>query len=113
MEISKKLLLPYFEKLKNEFDALSREISLRGEAVEILPLSVMTSRKLNQIDSLVSDLEGQEESSLEGPAGYYDSFRQLKFDLRVARRKWMLILSNEARIQKMKERKNHVTTCAA
>ena len=47
------------------------------------------------------------------PKDLYASFRQLKLELRFARRKWKRLLSNETRLQKDQGKGHHVSTFAA
>ncbi|MFA6600406.1 MAG: hypothetical protein WC352_03525 [Candidatus Omnitrophota bacterium] len=114
MEISRQLLNPYLSRLRSEFEALDRELSLRGDAVEILPLADLTQSKIHQIEHLSASInEGEAFGAPEKNEEFQDLFRRLKLDLRCAQRKWLRVLSNESRIRKMREKKNHAATLAA
>jgi hypothetical protein len=114
MNISHQLLSPYLGKLRLEFEQLGRELDLRGEAPEVLPLKDLTRKKINQIEDLSASIAAGTINHRGDQAGLWQlHFRKLKLDLRFVRRKWLRVLSNEARSRKLRERKEDAATFAA
>jgi hypothetical protein len=114
MKISNQLINPYLEKLRSEFEELDKELSLRGGAEEVVPLATMTQTKINQINELSHSVNnGTLSEKAEDVEQFQDNFRRLKLDLRFARRRWLRLLSNEARDRKARGKRTYAATFAA
>ncbi len=114
MNISHQLLNPYLGKLRLEFEQLGREFDLRGEAPEVLPLKDLAQMKINQIEDLSASIAAGTINLRGDQTSLWQlHFRKLKLDLRFVRRKWLRVLSNEARSRKLRERREDAATFAA
>ena len=109
MKIKRQILQPYLARLRGDFETLGRELFARAEDERVAPLAELTREKIRQIENLTSP----ETECSEGLNDPFESFKKLKLDLRTTRRKWLRVLSNEARFRKMRSRRDHVTTFAA
>ena len=112
MEISRTLLTPYFERLRNEFEDLDHALQLRV-SVEVSELRLLVQQKIQEVDgflTLLNKAEGIEKTAL---PNFQKGFRRLKLELRFAARKWRRFLSNETRIRKTQEKRFHASSFAA
>ena len=113
MKITADLLKLKIGELENEF---LRLIGLLGHAPsdETEDLRSYIEKHLIQIQKAKTLLSSFEKNSL-SPVSYelFDDIRKLKLRQHFAERRWKLILSNEARNRKMRERTSHVASAAA
>jgi hypothetical protein len=109
MKIKRQILQPYLTRLRGDFETLGRELYARAEDERVAPLAELTREKIREIENLTLPGSGYAED-VNDP---FESFKKLKVDLRTAKRKWLRVLSNEARCRKLRNRRDHVTTFAA
>lgn len=119
MKISCMLLRPDMKKLETELGRLRD--SLRDYThEEVLEIRDFVRDQENQFSGLkqaFGSLEGAfpgASSAPESPAqDVAEHFREVKMNVRLARRRFKKFLSNQSRIRKMKERRAHVAIHAA
>lgn len=113
MKISGDLLKLKLAKMENEF---LRLINLLGnpDSEETEDLKSYIDKHLVQIHRVKTLLASLENNSA-APLAYelFEDLRKLKLRSHFAVRRWKLILSNEARNRKIRERMNHVASVAA
>ena len=113
MRINRQLLNPNFNKIAEELRQIQQKARLHGSR-ESLALFALIERKLRQLELTQEILNLPENSQVEiKPVSLHEAFRRFKLELRFSQRKWDRIVSNELRFQKILERRNHVSTCAA
>ena len=113
MKISTLLLRPYLIDLQRQLQDVQQKIEGRP-AEEASALHSLVYRKIKELDGLnasLASLDSRGETRV--PSNVYDSFRKSKLDLRFLRRKWLRLISNEARNRKIREKRSHVSTFAA
>ena len=113
MKITSVLLKPNLAEVENGF--LRLMVLLRGQNFEeARGLRSYIEKQLREIHKTGSVLFSWENNSSNGlPCELFEDFREMKLRLRFAERRWKLILSNQARSQKMRERTGHVASVAA
>ena len=118
------LLKPHMERLVTEFHELQMDLNLHPAHEEGSLLRQFIHRKIRQLEMLhvaMAYLENNSESSinsdvLRGQVGLpdiYETYKQIKLELRFSKRKWQRILRNESRFPKTEERELHASTFAA
>ena len=113
MKISSALLKPNLLEIENGFVRLAALLSGQ-HSEEAEDLKSYIGRQLGQVQkskSILFALENDAPSLLSYE--YFEEFRKMKLRLRFAERRWRLILSNQARSRKMRERNEHVASVAA
>jgi hypothetical protein len=115
MKISSSLLKPNVSLLQLEFSKLKHRVSFESpETSEATKLKSFINRQLQELEQLsmiVTVLDQTREGLV--PEKVYSHLKKAKHNLRISSRTWSRIISNEARIQKMQERRRDVATVAA
>ncbi len=119
MKISCMLLKPDMKKLETELGRLRD--SLRDYThEEVLEIRDFVRDQENQFSglqqafgSLEGAFHGTVSASESSSQSVSEQFREVKMNVRLARRRFKKFLSNQSRIRKMKERRAHVGTYAA
>ncbi len=113
MKISTLLMKPFLMQLEREFSDLEHHVLSQDgeEALELKTFIRSQQDDLRYLRDWIFRLETLGEHRV--PAEFHKLFRKLKLDLRFAHRKWLRILSNEARTRRLNERRGHVSTFAA
>jgi hypothetical protein len=113
MKISRLLLKPSLDRLEQDlFELENRVFSQHSQ--DSLSLKILLDRtksKLQDLKSSSAYLEAQPGAIV--PADIYQSYKNLKMDHHLILRKWQRVLSNEARMKKIQEKRSHVSTFAA
>ena len=113
MRISSSLLKPNVSLLQLEFGKLQSRIGFESNA-EATKLQSFIDKQLQELDQLSRVIVGLDQTREElVPNQLYSYLKKAKHNLRISSRTWSRILSNEARIQKMQERRRDVATVAA
>lgn len=113
MQISSLLLKPYLEQLCREFQLLSRAVVLESHS-ELDNLQLEIQNSLDEIRQLQGEVARLSEAQMTRvPASLYENYKKLKLSLRFSQRSLKRFISNQERIRKMQERKNHVAVFAA
>ena len=113
MKISSLLLKPNLSLIQKEFVSLKERVSFeRSEEANLLRQRVedqlnILGALLNSVNSLDHGFQGRV------PAHLFLTYKKSKLNLRIAKRTWSRLLSNESRMRKIQERRTHVTTAAA
>lgn len=113
MVIRNQLLIPLIERLKKDFVQLSDAVSMHHDEVAS-EMAAFVQRKVRQLEML--ELMASYMGPIPEPVAMPDmnqTFRQLKLELRVARRRWHRHLVNEARLKRNQEKRIHVSPVAA
>ena len=112
MKLSSAILKPGILEMENGFQQL--DILLLGEesneGLEVRNFVQKQMRDLQNLKIRLVALENGRESLL---PNLFENYRTLKIRLRFAQRRWRLLISNEARSRKMRERVAHVESFAA
>jgi hypothetical protein len=113
MKISSSLLKPNVNLLQEEYLKLKSQTGF-GRSAETATLRAFIDIQLEELDKLlesVSFLDKNHESRV--PDQVYFTFKRAKHNLRISARTWSRIISNEARIRKMQEKRRDIATFAA
>ena len=113
MKITSVLLKPSLMEIESGFLRLITLLGAQGSD-EAQDLKAYVERQLRQV-SKVKTILLSVENQLESPLSFelFEDFRKMKLRLRFAQRRWRLILSNQARSRKMRERIEHVASVVA
>lgn len=113
MKISSALLKPNVSLLQNEFQKL-KEQTCFGNSDETGYLRSFIDKQLKELDKLLNSVSTLEiNPATRVPENVYLTLKKTKHNLRISSRTWSRIVSNEARIRKMQERRRDVATFAA
>ena len=113
MKISSLILKPNLCLIQNEFVSLKERLSFENsKQVKLLRQSV--EDQMNALETLLHSVNSLDHG-FQGrvPANLFMAYKKAKLSLRIAKRTWSRLLSNESRIKKIQERRAHVTTIAA
>ena len=114
MEISRMLIKPYLQHLKDEFKQLEEEVDTHLETSEIAEFKSILRKKTRQLEMLTLSVEYlNHDGGALNSEDLYASFRRLKLELRFARRKWKRFMAHKSRLTKIQESKHHVSSYAA
>lgn len=113
MKISSALLKPNVNLLQQEYGELKSRIAIESTP-ESSKLRSFINKQLQELEKLSLTVSGLDQTR-DGlvPEQVYSHLKKAKHNLRISSRTWSRILSNEARIQKMQERRRDVATVAA
>lgn len=113
MKITNALLEPHLSEIESDFLRLMTYLAGQ-DSRESRELKVYIDKQLRQVHAAKTALHSLDESSPEGfsPKLFEDS-RMMKLRLRFAERRWRLLLSNQARHRKMRERVENVASAVA
>ena len=113
MEISHQILKPLIGCLEKEGLQLEKEISFHPseEGMQLKSFVQKKIRQLNMLKVSVSYANSLSEQPLLND--FRDTFRQLKLEMRFARRKWKRLQLGAARVRRNLEKKNRFSTFAA
>lgn len=111
------ILQPHIQRLENDFRFLVKELSHQPIAnyhEEVSRLKSFIQQEIEDLRKLQSALISLENvSEPVVPTNVHQNFKRLKMALHLARRRRERLISNEARIRKIQERRAHVSTFAA
>ena len=113
MKISSALLKPNVTLLQLEYNKLQSQVGFdhSPEAVKLRSFIHKQLEELERLSESVSALDQTREGVI--PGQVYFHLKRAKHNLRISSRTWSRIISNEARIQKMQEKRRDVATVAA
>ncbi len=113
MKITSALLEPHLSEIESEFLRLMTYVSGQ-DCEESQDLKTYIENQLRQVHTTKTSLRSFSDHSGHGlsPQLFEDS-KMMKLRLRFAERRWRLLLSNQARNRKMRERIDHVASVAA
>ena len=113
MKIASALLEPHLSEIESDFLRLMTHLSMQ-DSPESGDLKNYIEKQLRQVHAAKTVLLSAEENSEDviSPQFFEDS-RMMKLRLRFAERRWRLLLSNQARYRKMRERLGNVASTAA
>ena len=112
MEINDQLSKPLIDRLCYEYKELENAL-VRHSSEETEKLKVSIQKRIRQIEAFNFSIEMVQPSQEYLSADFRDTIRQLKLDLRFAKRRWQRILLNEGRIFKRSRKDIIVVTRAA
>ena len=113
MKISSLLLKPNLCLIQNEFVSLKEHMSFENSREASL-LRQRVDDQMNALGALLHSVNSLD-LGFQGrvPAHLFLAYKKSKLNLRIAKRTWSRLLSNESRMRKIQERRAHVTTVAA
>lgn len=113
MKITNALLEPHLSEIESNFLRLMTSLSGQDSG-ESRDLKAYIEKQLCQVHAAKTVLLSLKESSADdlSPKLFEDS-RMMKLRLRFAERRWRLLLSNQARHRKMRERIENVASAVA
>lgn len=109
MQIRTLLLKPYLDRFERELQKLNEEL-IHHPTGETLPLRSFVEGELSEIQKMRDSVHHAPENS---GVTLPQNFRQMKLQLRFAKRRWKRLISNEIRFKKIRERQIHVSGFAA
>ncbi len=113
MKISSTLLKPNLMQIESGFLRILHQLGPQTsqEAGDLKDSIEKQLRQGHKVKTLLLSIENNPEDSLFYEL--FEDFKKMKLCLRFAERRWKLILSNEARNRKMRERLEHVAPFVA
>ncbi len=113
MKSSTLLMKPFLAQLEQGFSVLNSraEADSSEDGAELRSVAAQGLKELKYLQDWIFRIETDRRNKI--PDDFYQHFRKLKLDLRFAHRKWLRMLSNEARLRRVNSRRTHVSTFAA
>lgn len=115
MKITDQLLEPLLQRIYEEYQDLHRNVAGQyfDEAIELRQFIEKKSRQLETVKVSLAYMRQSGALSQDNEPDLRDVLRQLKLELRFARRRWKRHLVSQERIRRNQERRSHVPTFAA
>ena len=111
MTISRLLLKPHIERLKAAFQTIEKALDPRF--VEQAELAVRVRKQLTRLDQFLASVASLTQEGSVVPPDWFETYKEIKLELRFAQRKWKLFVSNELRFRRNLKGVSHVSTFAA
>lgn len=106
MDISSVLLNPQLQSIKSQLEELKSKVDAVIPSQDQLDLKTHIEKELQEVESLIHELKtvSSKSSDLSAPENFFTSYRNLKVDLRFAKRTLERLDCNQERSAKMKMR---------